>query len=185
MRISSILGLTALALLFSSQAALATPPPGTRLSGTIQQTVDTAHAYVGEKVQLTSVTSPGANVHGATMYGRVTSVVRAGQGRAARLRITMDRLTLPSGESYAVTGVVTGMTANTKSNALKEAAGAVGGMIVGNMLGKMVFHTGGGGLVGAASGFLLAKNNRENMTVPAGSTVNVLLSTARRQASRP
>lgn len=182
MRILSILGAAVLGVLLSGQAALATPPPGTRLTGTIQETVNTGNAYVGEPIVLRNVSSPGARVYGGTMFGHVTRVVRAGQGRPAQLQITLDKLVLRSGETYKVYGVVTGMTANTKSNALKEAAGAVGGLIIGNIIGKTIFHAGGGGLVGAAGGYILAKNNRENMTVPAGSNVSVLLSTARRQA---
>lgn len=173
------------ATLLLAAPALATPPPGTHLSGQIQQNISTASANVGDAVTVTNVVAPGANIHNGTMYGTVTKVVRAGQGRPAQLRITMHSLRLANGETYHVDGVVTGMTANTKSNALKEAAGAVGGMIVGNILGKTIFHTGGGGLVGAASGYLLAKNNRENMTVAKGSGVTVVLATARRQASRP
>jgi len=165
--------------------ALATPPPGTELSGQISQSVDTKTAVVGQAVTFTNVTSAGANIHDARMYGTVTRVVRAGQGRPAQLRISVTRLTLPSGASYSVRGVVTGIQKVTKSNALKEVGGALAGMIVGNIVGKTVFHTSVGGLAGAAGGYLLAKNNRENMTVPAGSTVTVKLVQARRQASRP
>jgi hypothetical protein len=92
---------------------------------------------------------------------------------------------VPSGATYSVRGVVTGIQKVTKSNALKEVGGALAGMIVGNIIGKTVFHTSVGGLAGAAGGYLLAKNSRENMTVPAGSTVTVKLVQARRQASRP
>jgi hypothetical protein len=76
------------------------------------------------------------------------------------------------------------MQANTKSNALKEVGGAVAGMLVGNMIGKTIFHTGIGGLLGAAGGFLIAKNNHQNVVVPAGTAVRVTLRSARRQASR-
>ena len=183
-QLKTMLG-TALLAGAMTAAALATPPPGTELSGQISQSVNTKTAVVGQAVTITGVTSAGANVHDATMYGKVTHVVRAGQGRPAELRISVTRLTLPSGATYNVHGVVTGIQKNTKSNALKEVGGALAGMVVGNIIGKTVFHASGGGLAGAAGGFLLAKNNREDMTVPAGSTVTVKLVEARRQASRP
>ena len=177
--------LAALSLVLALPAtALATPPAGTVLAGSITQSLNTANAYVGEPITLTGVTAPGAGISGATMYGTVTSVTRAGQGRAARLQLTMNRLVLSNGATYAVDGIVTGMQASTHTNALKEAAGAVGGMIVGNMIGKTIFHASGGGLLGAAGGFLIAKNNRQNMSVPAGSAVRVTLRSARRQARR-
>jgi hypothetical protein len=73
------------------------------------------------------------------------------------------------------------MKSTTKNNALKEVGGALGGMIVGNVLGKAV-GINGGGLAGAAGGFLLAKNSKQNMSIPAGSVVTVQLQSARRQA---
>lgn len=155
---------------------------GTNLSGQINQTIDTGHAYVGEMVSISNVSAPGAGIYNARMYGTVTKVVRAGQGRAAQLRITLNRLVLSNGTTYSIVGVVTGWNAKTKNNTLKEVAGAVGGMLVGNVLGKWIFHgASGGGLVGAAGGYLAAKNNRQNMVVDSGSTVQVQLVSARRQ----
>jgi hypothetical protein len=162
----------------------AAPVAGSAYAGAITSSVNSKSAYAGEPVTLTQVSSPGAGITGARMYGTVTTVVHAGQGRPAQLQMRFTRLTLNSGASYAINGIVTGMQANTKSNALKEAGGAVVGMIVGNMLGKTILHTGGGGLAGAAGGFLIAKNNREDMTIPAGSAVRVTLRSVRRQAIR-
>jgi hypothetical protein len=59
-------------------------------------------------------------------------------------------------------------------------------MIVGNIIGKTIFHaaTGIGGFLGAAGGYLIAKNNRANVVVPQGSAVRVTLRSVRRQAVR-
>lgn len=181
-----LLALTALAVsvVTFTGAADAAVTAGTQLAGTITQSISSNHAYVGEPVTLRHVTSSAGDVSGATMYGTVTQVVPAGQGRPAQLKMRFTKLVLPSGATYAVDGVVTGMQANTKNNALKEAGGALAGMLVGNMIGKTVFHTGAGGFLGAVGGFLIAKNNRQNLDVPAGSAVRVTLRGARRQASR-
>ena len=61
---------------------------------------------------------------------------------------------------------------NTKSNAGNEVAGAVAGMIVGNIVGKKV-GTNMGGLLGAAGGYIYAKNAKQNVTIPANSAVTV------------
>lgn len=181
MRVFSPVAAVAMAVLMSGTALALSA--GTTLSGTINQTIDTAHAYVGEQVSVSNVSAPGAGIYNATMYGTVTKVVRAAQGTPAQLRITLHTLRLSNGTQYAITGIVTGWQATTKNNALKEVAGAVGGMVVGNILGKWIFHgASGGGLVGAAGGYLLAKNNRQNMVVSAGSRVQVQLVSARRQA---
>ena len=182
MRVLSPLAALVLAVL-ASGVALALSP-GTNLSGQINQTIDTGHAYVGQMVTISNVSAPGANIYNATMYGTVTKVVSAGQGRPAQLRITLNRLRLSNGTMYTIVGVVTGWNAVTKNNTLKEVVGAVGGMVVGNVLGKWIFHgASGGGLVGAAGGYLTAKNNRSNMVVSQGSTVQVQLVSARRQTS--
>jgi hypothetical protein len=152
---------------------------GATYSGRINKSISTSNAYVGEPVAITGVRTGSGT---GTMYGTVTRVVRAGQGRQAQLGMNFSRLTLSNGASYSVNGVVTGMQANTKSNALKEAGGAVAGMIAGNIIGKTIFHTGMGGLIGAAGGYLLARNNKQNVTVPAGSIVQVQLRSVRRQA---
>jgi hypothetical protein len=163
--------------------ANAAPVAGADYAGTITKSVDTGSAYVGEPVTLTHVTNSSGSDTGGTMYGSVTRVVKASQGRPAQLQMTFHRLVLPSG-TYAIDGVVTGMQANTKSNAAKEVGGAVVGMLLGNALLKTVFHASGGGILGAAGGYLIAKNSRQNMVVPAGSAVKVTLRTARRQARR-
>jgi hypothetical protein len=179
MRVLSPLAALVLAV-FASGVALALAP-GTNLSGQINQTIDTGHAYVGQMVTISNVSAPGAGIYNATMYGTVTKVVSAGQGRAAQLRITLNRLRLSNGTTYSIVGVVTGWNAVTKNNTIKEVAGALGGMIVGNILGKVIFHGAGGGLVGAGGGYLAAKNNKSNMVVSQGSTVQVQLVSARRQ----
>ena len=181
-----LLALAALAVSVTTFTGVASAAPvaGTQLAGTITQSISSNHAYVGEPVTLRHVTSSGGDVSGATMYGTVTQVVPAGQGRPAQLKLHFTKLVLPSGATYGVDGVVTGMQANTKNNALKEAGGALAGMLVGNMIGKTVFHTGAGGFLGAAGGFLIAKNSRQNMEIPSGSAVRVTLRAARRQATR-
>jgi hypothetical protein len=172
--VASVLAMTPL--------ANAAPVAGAQYAGTITNSIDTGSAYVGQPVTLTHVTSEAGDVAGATMSGQVTRVVKASQGRPAQLQMTFTRLRLRDGSTYAIDGVVTGMQANTKSNALKEAGGALAGMLIGNMIGKTIFHASGGGFLGAAGGFLIAKNSRQNMSVPAGSAVRVTLRSVRRQA---
>ena len=158
---------------------------GASVNGTLTQDVNSANAYVGQPVSLVNVTSADGSgrVVRAKLFGNVTQVQRAGQGRPAKLEMRFRTLVLPNGAYYAVDTTVTGMQAKTKNNTLKEAAGALGGMLVGNIIGKTVLHTSGGGLVGLAGGFLIAKNNRENMTVPAGSIVTVRLNSVVRRQS--
>ena len=165
-----------------AQAALTS---GSLLNGTLNQNLSSNHAYVGEPVSLSNVTSDdgSGSVTGGTLYGSVTAVQKAGQGRPGRIELRFTRLVTRGGAVYSVNTTVTKTNTQTKNNALKEAGGAVAGMLVGNMIGKTIFHTGAGGLLGAAGGFLLAKNNKENVNIPAGSIVQVQVNSVVRRQS--
>ncbi|MDE2573424.1 MAG: hypothetical protein KGM44_12995 [bacterium] len=187
MRFGLAAAILAMAVSFTSVGAWAqSVGVGTQLNGTMTQDLSSKDAQVGQTITLSNVTSADGSggVVGATMYGHVTAVQRAGQGRPGKVEIAFDRLNTAGGNVYSVQGQVTHLTQKTKSNALKEAGGAVAGMLVGNYLGKVV-GVNIGGLAGAAGGYFLAKNNRQNVTVPKGSVVTVKLTeVARRQAVR-
>lgn len=166
----------------AAQAALTS---GSLLNGTLNQNLSSNHAYRGEPVSLYNVTSndgSGSVVRGK-LFGYVKSVQPAAQGRPGKIELRFTTLVLPSGATYNVSTTVTQTNTQTKNNTLKEAGGALAGMLVGNMLGKTIFHTGAGGLIGAAGGFLLAKNNRQNVNIPAGSVVQVRVNSVVRRQS--
>jgi hypothetical protein len=176
--------LSALAIaMFSAQAAMAAAPtPGSELRGLLRTAIDSKTAYVGEPVLMYDVANRSGSIQGATMRGYVSSVVHAGQGRPGKVQLRFTSLTLRDGTRYGVVGEATGVSAQTKNNALKEAGGAIAGMLVGNAIFKTLFLSSAGGLVGAAGGYLLAKNNRQDVTIPANSVVVVSISSTRRQA---
>lgn len=173
--------LAVVASVTSTVVAQAAPSAGYSYNGQLVNPIDSRTAYVGERVQLSGVN--GSGVSGGVLYGTVTKVVHAGQGRPGQLQVTFTRLVTSSG-TYAVDGVVTNANAQTKNNAGKEVVGAVAGMLVGNAIGKTVFHSSIGGLVGAAGGFLIAKNNRQDVTISKNATMTVRLLSSRRQSSR-
>jgi hypothetical protein len=173
----------AIALVSGGTAALAQPPTaGMLLTGTLGSTIDTKNAYAGEDVALNNVSSSDGSIRDATLTGTVTSVQRAGQGQPGKIQLRFDTLRMADGQSYSVDTTVTQMQSQTKNNILKEAGGALAGMLVGNAVTKTLFGIAGGGLIGAAGGFLIAKNNRQDVTIPANSTVTVQVVGRRRQA---
>jgi len=178
--LSTLAAVAALAL--APLAASAQIGPGTELSGTIDQQLDSKSAVVGQRFTMSNVHSQDNNINGATIYGHVDSVQSAGQGRKAQISLAFDKLHTRSGGSYALSGRATAIQENTKSNAVNEAGGAVAGMIVGNILGKKL-GTNMGGLLGAAGGYIYAKNAKQNVTIPANSAVTVQVLQARRQAT--
>lgn len=152
------------------------PQPGMQFTGTLWQGLSSKTAHVGDPVVLTNVISSDESITGARMFGHVVAVTRAGQGRNAQIYLSFDMLQLQSGQSYPVVGEVTRLQVKTTNNGAKEALGALGGMIVGNVLGKWIgLPTNVGGLAGATGGYLVAKNSREDVSVPANSNVGVRL----------
>ena len=162
-------------------AAFAQVSPGTDLVGNMDQSLNSGNVQVGQRFTMSNVHSQNNNINGATIYGHVLDVQRASQGRPGKIELAFDRLHTRAGSSYALSGRAMDVQTNTKSNALKEAGGAVAGMIVGNILGKKL-GSNAGGLLGAAGGYLYAKNNKENVTIPQNAVVTVQVIRSRRQA---
>lgn len=163
----------------ASAASPQTLAPGTELTGTLRQSLDSAHAQVGERITITNVSSYDGTISGATIYGHVVKVVKPGQGRNAEIDLAYDTLVTKSGARYLLQARTKNIQVNTKSNAGKEAGAAA----VGALLGGVIFHSGAAAAIGAGGGYIAAKNNRSNVVVPAGANVVVQVVSARRQAS--
>ena len=151
--------------------------PGTTLVGSIDQAINSKDAQVGQTFKLTDVHSNNHDVNGGIVYGHVASVTRAGQGTKAQIELAYDKVNTRSGNIYQLSGRTTSVTVHTKSNALKETAATAGGVLVGALVGPVAAVVGGG------TGFLVAKNSKENVTIPKGSLVNIEVLQARKQAA--
>ncbi len=173
-RLAFVLAAAMLAVMLPS-VAFSQIAPGTELTGTIDRELNTKNAQVGEKFLLTNLNSHAYDINGATAYGHVVAVTSGGQGRKAQIKLTIDKINTRSGNIYKVTGHVTDVKANTKSNAGREAGATAAGALVGGLIG------GWAAVIGGASGFLIAKNAHQNITVPQGSLVTFQLDSARRQ----
>ena len=160
------------------------PPPaqGRVLTGLIAGSLDSKNAQPGQPVTLENVASNDGAIAHATLLGHVTDVTSAGQGRTAQVRMHFDKLRLADGSERPIDGVVVSVQVKTKNNAAKEIGGALLGMLAGNAIGKTL-GINGGGIAGAAGGFLIAKNDRENVVIPADSAVTVQLVNPRRQSN--
>jgi hypothetical protein len=159
---------TAAALLQSASAQIS---PGTTLIGSIDRSLNSKSVQVGQAFLLTDVHTTNYDINHATLYGHVSHVQRAGQGTTAKIELDVDKINTRAGNIYKITGHVTNVQVNTKSNAGKEIGAAAGGALVGGLLGK-----GAGAVIGAAGGYLIAKNSKENIEIPQGSAVTVEVS---------
>ena len=158
--------------------AFAQVSPGTTLVGAIDQSLNSKTAQIGQTFTLTNVNSPNHDINGATVYGHVASVQHAGQGTSGQIGLAYDKINTRSGNIYQVNARTTNVNVQTKSNAGKEAMAAAGGALVGGLIGHGV-----GAVIGGGTGLLVAKNSRQNVTIPQGSLVSVQILQARKQAS--
>jgi hypothetical protein len=175
--------LAAFALALTPLVASAQISSGTELVGTMDRSLDSGSAQVGERFTMHNVHSQDNDIHDAVIYGHVARVERAGQGRPGKIELAFDKLRTENGGSYALNARATNVQVNTKSNALKEVGGALAGMIVGNVLGKWM-GTNIGGIIGAGGGYMVAKNNRQNVTIPPHANVTLQVLRAYRQGAR-
>ena len=89
MRFRSTLALVA-ALALVPQVAFAAISPGTQLVGTLDTSLNSKDAQVGQTFTMSGVHSADNNITGATVYGHVISVQRAAQGTPGKIELGVD-----------------------------------------------------------------------------------------------
>ncbi len=155
-------------------ARVITLASGTDVTASMNQTLDSGSATVGQRFTM-NVVQPypqgDSAFRGGELYGHVTQVVPAGQGRNAELQIAIDKMTLPNGAQGSPMLAVQAQQTQQHDNTAKVAMAALGGMVVGNWIGKTVFQSNAGGAVGFIAGALYAANNRTNVSLRQGSQV--------------
>jgi hypothetical protein len=192
-----ILALTALAAVAGSTLIAAAQSndslslhQGTQLTAQLRRDLNTGNAQVGDHVMLDVVEPyPNGNfdLNGAQIDAEVTSVTPAGQGRKPSIGLQFDYLRLNDGTKVDIDATMTGdQRVQQQKSGLHVLLDTVGGMFLGNAVGKTIFHTGGGGIAGAAGGFMYGQNQQANFDLPRGSSVQLTLNqpiVVRRQSS--
>jgi len=147
---------------------------GAMVTSTINQTIDSGSAHVGDKFTMTMTTPyPGGDsqYNRALLYGHVVNVVKAGQGTNATLAFAIDRIVLASGRQANVSMRLQSQETQRHNNTGNIAVTAIAGMLVGNMVGKTLFKSNLGGAAGLIAGALYANNQRTNVSLRQGSVV--------------
>ena len=154
--------------------ATQTVASGTEMQGTMDQSLDSGTAHVGQHFTL-HVRAPYPNYDDTTWSGsqvgaHVIYVQPAGQGRKPELGFVFDKITLRNGASAKLSADFVSVDRKQGSNLAFTAATTLGGMVVGNILGKWL-GTNAGGAVGAVGGALYGINHKSNFNVPEGAKV--------------
>jgi hypothetical protein len=178
--LAALFGLTPLGAMAQSSPL----QPGMVLAGTMDQTINSANAHVDDPFVISNVSSVGGSgaVTNATIYGHVASVTTAGQGRNARVLLAFDRVQLYDGKRFSLDARPVHIDVVTKTNAPKEGLGAIAGDLLGNWVGQTI-GVGLLGPIGLVGGYLLAKNARQNVTIPQNSLITLQVITSHRQAA--
>jgi hypothetical protein len=167
--LAAVLGLVPLGALAQTSPL----SPGMELTGTMDQSINSSNAQAGEQFVISNVTSGDrGTVSNATIYGHVAAVTSAGQGRQGRVRLAFDRVKLYNGKQFSLDARPLHIKVVTKNNAAREGVGAVVGDLVGNYIGKVI-GVGLLGPIGLVGGFLVAKNDRQNVTIPQNSLITL------------
>jgi hypothetical protein len=172
--LAALLGVFAPLCAFAATLSL---PAGTELNVTIDQTLDTKTANVGDRFTArVQPPYPFGNdaLAGAIVTGEVTRVQHAGQGTKAALDIKFDTMQLADGSTGPMDAYVSAAQPKTQmKNGARVAAYTIAGMLVGNAIVKTVFAGKHGGEAGAAGGFLLGSNYKADVQFPQGSAMTV------------
>jgi hypothetical protein len=136
---------------------------GVALSATPQQSVDSKSSTAGTPLTLL-LTAPYPNslLKGATVYGHVADVQKAGQGTEPRIVLAFDRIKFYDGQSRTLHAQL------LKDSPVQDKSGKETNAIA----------RAAGGLLGPAHGIgvaLLSKNHKDNITIPRNSTVVIEL----------
>lgn len=187
--LAMIAGFAGTTLVAPAQDNTLTLYQGAQVNARLRNAIDTGAAHVGDRFVMDVVPPfPSGNpaFQGAIIAGEVTSVTHASQGRKPSIGLQFDYLRLADGSTVPISASMTqNQQKQQQANGAKVALSTIGGMLLGNAIGKTVFHTSGGGIVGAAGGLLYGINGKTNFTIPQGSDVQLTLNqtvTIRRQA---
>jgi hypothetical protein len=147
------------------------------LTGSIDQSLDSGSAQIGQTFTISNAHSPNHDINGAVIYGHVDAVQRAGQGTPGKVHLAFDKVNTRSGSVYQIHGYAESMQVSTKRNTTKEALSTAGGALVGGLLGHGI-----GAIIGGGAGYAISHNSRQNVTIPSGSLISVQITQSRRQS---
>ena len=165
----------------AASAATMTIPAGTEFNATLDNSINTATANVGDG--FTAHVQPpypygNAVFTNAVINGEIVNVQRAGQGKKPALEVRFTTIHFYDGSSAPIDGYLVASQQRTQQKSgARVVATTLAGMLVGNALGKVLFGSSSrmGGWVGAAGGFLVGQNYQANLEIPQNAQMTVRL----------
>ena len=148
-------------------------PAGTHFFGKLDQPIGTKTSQDGTTFTLTQTDTmfhKDASLHGDVISGHLENVHAAGPMHKPGMTIVFDNVQLADGTKAPVNVKLVSMNAfEPKSHHLRTLGLVMGGAVAGHMAaGK--HH---GGLMGAMGGYALSQSLKTDVSVPAGSVIEV------------
>jgi len=154
----------------AASAAVLTIPAGTQINVTLDNTLNSGTAQVGDGFTAhVQAPLPDPALSGAVISGQVVQVQRAGQGTKPAIGLQFNTIQLYDGTSAPIEGyLVSAQQRSQQKSGARVVATTLGGMLVGNAIGKTVFGSAStmGSWLGALSGFLIGQNYQANIQIP-------------------
>lgn len=148
---------------------------GTDFYGKLQQAISSKTSHDGDRFQLQETDTllhKNPSLHGAVIDGHLANVYAAGALHKPGMTIVFDDITMPDGTRAPVNVQLVSLHAfDAKTHHLRTIGMMIGGAIAGHEMRK---HTGrGGGMLGAAGGYVLSQGLKTDISVPAGTVLEV------------
>lgn len=185
-----VIGILAALTTTRAKPVTATLPAGTRVTASLDRTLSTASARVGDVVTLTSrgpipIGERDTLPAGLSLEGEVTHAKGGGRiAGAPELTVRVTSITI-DGERTPITTVPFRFRGanDAKESALEIAGGTVAGAVLGHVLGKAALE---GAVIGAAAGTAVAVATKgDQVVLPAGVKLRVRLTEPVRVTFRP
>jgi len=159
----------------AAPGATVVAPAGSRFYGKLNAAISSKTGRDGDTFQLQQTDTmlhKNPALHGTVIDGHLENVHAAGVMHKPSMTLVFDDIVLPGGTKAPVDVQLVSMNAfEAKSHKLRTVGMMIGGAVAGHEMKK---HTGkGGGLLGAAGGYALSQSMKTDISVPAGTVLEL------------
>lgn len=162
-------------------------PAGTDFYGRLQEPISSKTSHDGDKFELQQTDTllhKEPALHGTTVEGHLENVQAAGAMRKPGMTIVFDDIVLADGSKAPVNvQLVSAHAFDAKTHHLRTIGLMIGGAMAGHMMHAKTGH--GGGLLGAAGGYVLSQSLKTDIAVPAGTVLELRFRTPVTAAASP
>jgi hypothetical protein len=148
---------------------------GTTFYGKIQEPISSKTSHDGDRFtlqQTDTLMHKAPRLHGTIIEGHLENIQAAGPMRKPGMTIVFDDIVLPDGTKEPVNVQLLSMHAfDAKTHHLRTIGLMIGGALAGHLMHSKTGH--GSGLMGAAGGYVLSQTLKTDISVPAGTVLEV------------